>query len=302
MHTYAFCIWSFTEGGGVSKIPAISLRSQWLGEKLRDARNESGYTLREAAQYLQTDHTTLGRFERGTHKMRRAYVKELIDFYSITDRRSRDVLIQLAEDAWRRDWWDGDTSDLETGFLDYTWLEARATRVCTFEPLLIHGLLQTREYAEAVMCHGLNRRIVDSEVRRMVELRVKRQKILTSNDPTQISAILEEPAIRRPVGGVATLKDQLQHLIEISKRPNADIRILPMSVEWDTGYRGAFACFEMPDPYPSVAYTEDLVGRTFYEVEDKVRRFNDAYSELKLLALKQKDSTQFIESVLKELK
>jgi hypothetical protein len=170
--------------------------------------------MREAAEYLQTDHTTLGRFERGTHKIRRAYVKDLIDFYSITSKRERAMLIQLAEDAWRKDWWDGDSTGLDMGFIDYTWIEGRATNIRVFEPLMIHGLLQTTQYAEALRGVGYGEALSAKRTRRIAEIRAARQQILDRETPTRLTVILEEPALRRTVGGHKVHKHQLQHLID----------------------------------------------------------------------------------------
>lgn len=284
----------------MSKIPAISLRSQWLGEKLRDARLRSGYTMREAAEYLQTDHTTLGRFERGTHKMRRAYVKDLVDFYSITDNRERDMLIKLAEDAWRKDWWDGDDSDLETGFIDFTWLERRTTGIRSFEPLLVPGLLQTSEYAEALRQVSHDKTTPD-RAERIAEVRATRQQILDGEIPTKLTVVMEEPALHRVIGSVAIHSAQLQHLIDRAAQPNITIHILSRKAAWDPGYLGPFVYFEMPDPYPEIAYIENLSGRTFLEVEAKVERFRRTYDELERLALSPRQSITFIRNVLKEL-
>lgn len=285
----------------MSKIPAISLRSQWLGEKLRDARLRSGYTMREAAEYLQTDHTTLGRFERGTHKMRRAYVKDLVDFYSVTDNRERDMLIRLAEDAWRKDWWDGDDSGLETGFIDFTWLEGRATGIRAFEPLLIHGLLQTPEYAEALKHVGYGYTTPPEETERIAEVRATRQQILIGENPTKLTVVLEEPALHRVIGGHAVHTSQLQHLLDQAARPNITILVLSREAVWDPGHHGPFIYFEMPDPYPEIAYIENLSGRTFLEVEAKVQRFRHTYDELERLALSPRKSIAFMQNVLKEL-
>ena len=134
----------------MSKNPTISLRSRWLSEKLKAARLEAGHTLVDAAEYLQMDHGTLSRFERGTHRIRRSYVKDLLDFYGVSSPRGREFLLKLSEDTWRKNWSDLDSYGLDAEFVDYTWLEASSVTIRAFEPLLVHGLLQTPQYVQAL--------------------------------------------------------------------------------------------------------------------------------------------------------
>lgn len=285
----------------MTKVRNISLRARWLGEWLRDARNKAGYKLTDAGEYLQMDFTTLGRFERGTHRIRRSYVKDLIDFYGISDERTREALLKLNEDSWRRDWWEGDTSDLDVAFIDYTWLEARSSSISIFEPMLLPGLLQTREYTDAVMAHGTGPEAEPEQRERLAELRVARQRILDGPEPTRLSAVIEEAPLRRPVGSKKVRAAQLRHLIEVGRQEHIDIKVLPMSVGWHVGVAGPFRLFEMPDPYPDVAYIEHLVGRTFLEDEAKVDQYRDAYDWLYRCALNPRETVSHIQKVLKEL-
>jgi transcriptional regulator with XRE-family HTH domain len=285
----------------MSKLPNVSLRSRWLGERLRAARTEAGYKLVDVAEFLQMDHTTLGRFERGTHRIRRSYVRDLIDFYGISDEQTRDVLLKLNEDSWRRDWWVGDASGLEVSFVDFTWLEARAALIRAFEPMLLPGLLQIREYADAVMAHGRGDEIKPALRKRLVGLRMARQGILHGSHPTPYSVVLEESSLWRPIGSVRTRRLQLAHLLELGAEEHIDIRVLPISIGWHVGVTGPFRYFEMPDPYPDVASVESLVGRTFLEEEKKTTRYRDAHSELRSTALNPERSAELIRNMMKDL-
>lgn len=113
--------------------------------------------------------------------------------------------------------------------------------------------------------------------------------------------IMEEPAIRRPIGGTSVLKRQLQHLLELGQDESMVIRLLPNSVDWDPGYAGPFSIFEMPDPFSPVAFTETLAGRTFLEEDSKVRRFRETYDCLERLALNPQATAEFIMNELKDL-
>lgn len=284
----------------MAKIKGLSLRIQWLGNRLKRARLEAGYTLDDAAAFLEITGASISRFEKGTLRVKTPYLRELIGFYGV-NRRERSAMLQLNEDAWRKDWWDGNTDDLEVGFMDHTWLEARATRICAFEPLLVHGLLQTPEYTKAVTARGMNVAGNSEQVARSVELRVARQRILTGDEPTKLSVIMEEPALRRPIGGTAVLKQQLRHLLELGGSESVAVRILPNTIDWDPGYAGPFSIFEMPDPFSPVAFTETLAGRTFLEEDSKVARFSETYDCLEQLSLSSEESTVFIMNELKDL-
>jgi transcriptional regulator with XRE-family HTH domain len=285
----------------MTKSSAISLRSQWLGERLRTARERAGYKQSEACVFIQMDQTSLGRFERGTHRIRRAQVKELIDFYGVDDRCERGAFLQLAEDAWRKDWWDGDTSDLEMSFIDYTWLESRATKIYAYEPMVIYGLLQTPRYAQALTSVGMGSAATQDAINRAMEVRAERQRILYRDPPTKLTVVLEEPALRRTVGNIDVLREQLEHISMSATYDHIDVRVIPVDVPWSSGFHGPFVYFGMPDPYPEIAYIENLAGRTFLEDDVKVARFQRSYDELYRLALSPRASVDFIRNVAQDL-
>ena len=285
----------------MAKNTALSLRVQWLGERLRKARIQAGCTLEDSGEYLQVRHTTLSRIENGIYRARPSYVRDLIDFYGISDERERAVLLQLNEDAWRKDWWIKDSSGLDAEFIDYTWLEARAARICVFEPMLIHGLLQTADYAKALTIAGMPEDTTPETIDRMVELRLHRQRILTGTNATKLSIVFEEAPLYRNIGGKTTHVAQLHHLLGQSGHENIDIRILPRTSGWHHGLDGPFTVINMPDPYPDVAYIENLAGRSFLEDDAKVDRFRQAYDGLYKSALSPAQSHEFISNLLKGL-
>lgn len=285
----------------MSKNPSISLRAQWLGERLRKARIAAGVTLQEMADQLQVADATVSRFESGTLRIRRLYVKEMIDFYGVSKPRERDALTHLAADAWRKDWWEGDTGDLEVGFLDYTWLESRAIGICQFSTL-VPGLLQSRAYAKAVIgaWRPLEKSAGDTE--RLLDLRCSRQRILEDPKPVALSVVLEESAVRRPIGGTEVLRGQLEHLLLLAQRGSIEIQVREASAEWAPGLSCPFTLFALEDPYPEAAYVDNLAGQTFIEDEAKVEIFKLAYDGLKGSALTAPKSTRLIKSILKDLK
>ena len=284
----------------MAKNEALSLRAQWLGDRLRAARTAAGHTLAEAADYLGLKEPTLSRFELGTLRIRKSYVRDLVDFYSVRP-ADRAVLLQLNEDAWRKDWWDGDTDDLEMGFIDYTWLEARAAKISAYDPMLINGLLQTPEYARAVTVSGLGVDTPEETVDRMVDIRMTRQLILERDEPADLSVILEEAPLRRAIGDTNVRRDQLNHLLKLAKSHHVDIRVITADAGWHRGWAGPFTVFDLRDPYPDVVYIEGLVGRTFLEEQGKVDAYRRAYDELHRAALSASKTTEYIKQLLRDL-
>ncbi|HZE40534.1 MAG TPA: helix-turn-helix transcriptional regulator [Stackebrandtia sp.] len=285
----------------MAKNKALSLRVQWLGDRLRQARDAAGFTLEDAAEYLQIRGATLSRFENGVYRPKPSYVRDLVDFYGISDEPERAVLLQLNEDAWRKDVWIGNAKNIDKDFIDYAWLEARASKVCVFEPLLIHGLLHTPAYAEALATAGLGDSAPREEIERTATVRAKRQTILDGDKPCELSVVLEETPLRRAIGDPTTQAAQLKHLIDAGRKSNIDIRVLPRRGRWHPGLDGPFTLIDMPDPYPDVVYIETLVGRTFLEDEAKVDQYRQAYDRLHEQALAPRESTKLIREVMREI-
>ena len=243
----------------------------------------------------------MSRFETATYPVRRSYVKDLIDFYRISVPREREALLQLCEDAWRKDWWEGEAVDPEHEFIDYTWLESRANRICVFEPVVVHGLLQTKHYARALVSADSTQVLTDDQVDDHVAFRMFRQRVLADPYGVSLWAILDESALRRIIGSEEILAEQLKQLVEKARQPNTEIRILPSSAGWQPGASEAFTYFEMPDPYSDVAFIENLAGQTFLEEEDKVARFRSAYDGLCKAALTSTASVELIRTIIEDL-
>lgn len=279
-----------------------TLRAQWLGQQLRDLRVERGLTLQHAADYLQRNLSALSRFERAEWPVRRGDVLALMDLYGVTDERRRAQLTQLSEDVWRTDQWDTDYGDVvDPTFIDFPWLESRAGRICSFSTMVIPGLLQTGEYAEAVIRNAEGPDVPEAMVARWVDLRMRRQQVLTGKPPTRLAVILDEALLHRPVGGAALMRAQFDHLLEAGRRAHIEIRVLPFSVGAHAGHDGAFFVFVLPKPYPEVAYVESLAGRLYIE-SPRTDRFVRAYDRLHKAALDPVESAKLITAAGEELK
>jgi len=278
-----------------------TLRAQWLGQQLRALREERGMTLKLVAEHLQRDMSALGRYERADWPIRKGDVIALLDLYGFHNAAERARLLSLAEEVWRTDRWDEDYGDVvDSSFIEYPWLEGRAESLCCFHMTLVPGLLQTRDYAEAVIRSAAEPGAPEATILRWVELRMSRQEVLAKQCPIKISTVIDESVLRRRVGGAEVLRYQLQHLVKLQQLPQVGIQIMSSSTALHQGLDGTFWIFHLPDPYPAVAYTESLGGRLYLE-SPKAERFLRAYDQVSRVALNVNESTELMASIAEEL-
>jgi transcriptional regulator with XRE-family HTH domain len=280
--------------------PGPSLRSQWLGDKVRDLRKSRKMSLKEVGDYLQRDQGTISRYENGELPVRRGDLTVMLDLFGVSDSKVREDLEQLREECWRKDWWDQHREDLGKDFINMPWLESRAKRICSYQHMLMEGLLQTRDYAEAVIRNAENPDTSEDQIDRWIDLRLDRQRILTQDEPPQLSVILEESVLRRQIGSDQIWAAQLRHLLEAAEGENVELRVMPFANAPHAGHQGSFILFEMPDPYPEVAYVDTLAGPLFVE-QPTVERFSRAWQDLYETALNPDRSTALVSKFLEDM-
>ncbi len=281
--------------------PGPTLRAQWLGQQLRALRESTGMTLRQAGEYLQRDASMVSRFETAEYPIRRGDVLALLDLYGVSEERTREGLLQLSDDVWRKGWWDAYANTVDRQFIDLPWLEARAERLCNYGAMLMPGLLQTREYAETLILNAATAGTPEEQIAKMIELRMTRQQVLGGDNPVSFAAVVDESALRRVIGGPEVMREQLARLREVAEWPHVEIRILPLRRGAHAGLEGSFWLYEMPDPYPDVAYVDNLAGAVYVEEDVAVDRFRQAYHQLSAMALGGKESAALIVAAAKEL-
>ncbi|REE96192.1 helix-turn-helix domain-containing protein [Thermomonospora umbrina] len=277
-----------------------TLRSQWLGKHLRELREAAGLTLREAGDHVQRDQGALSRWEAGLVPVRVPDVIALLNLYGVDDLRIRDGLERLSRDIWQKGWWDDYAGEAKTRILDYAWIESRATRVKSYDAIVVNGLLQIRDYAHAVMA-AAGPEDSPTTLARWWEFRSKRQQELTSEDPLRLHAIVDEAVLHRLIGGAETMGAQLAHLVAMVELPNITIQVLPFSAGAHASPSGPFTVFEMPEPYPDLAYIETQGGSVYLEA-DGAEKFSRAYDGLQDSALSPEESAAFIGAHLSRLR
>jgi hypothetical protein len=166
--------------------------------------------------------------------------------------------------------------------------------------MLIPGLMQTPDYAEAVIRNAEGESATPFSVSKWIQLRFDRQRVLDRTPTVKVAAVIDESVLRRPVDSPSVMRAQLVHLGQLLRRPNVDARVLPSSVGLHSGLDGSFVLFRMPNPYPEVAYAETLGGRLFME-SPKSKRYAHAYDRLREAALDPRESAKLLGTIAEEL-
>lgn len=212
-----------------------------LGSQLRRLRESRGIT-REAAGYsIRASESKISRLELGRVSFKARDVEDLLTLYGVTDGAERESLLGLVREANAAGWWHSYGDVLPNWFQTYIGLEGAASLIRIYEVQFIHGLLQTEAYAHAVVKRGMPGAAA-AEIDRRVALRLERQKVLVSENAPVFHAVLDEAALRRPYGDRDAMRGQLEHLIEVSQRPNVQLQVMPFSFGGHAGERSLHPC------------------------------------------------------------
>ena len=278
-----------------------TVRRRRLGTELRKLRESSGLKLEEVAALLDVASSTLSRIETGKAPTKSAYLNQMLETYGVVDPAQRQVLVDMAREGHRKGWWAAYDDVLPSGFDIYVGLEAETAAVRGYEISVVHGLLQTPDYARAVLREMFPRHGVE-QIERMVDLRLERQRRLDEDPPLELWAILDEAAIRRPVGGRTVMRCQLRHLLEMAQRPGLTVQVLPFDCGAHAGHGGPFSILEFPNRTDSeVAYVESVAGIIYLEKDREVRARAEAFDRLRAAALAPGASADLIAQVAHQL-
>lgn len=287
------------------------LRRQ-LGRKLEALRKAAGLTMEQAAEELDRARATLYRIESGAEnvRFRASDVKEMLRLYSASEEDTGLVLAMAAATRDNKNWWhDYIGSGLPRWFQLYIGLEAAATKIRKYQPELIPGLLQTRDYAEQVfqMPGGSIDAADNNERERAIQLRIERQALLTRFAAPQLSVILNEAVLRRPVGSASIMIEQLHQILKATELPNVTIRVLGFSAGLHAGaMSGAFSIMEFPEDSngrevePPVAYLEAATGAIYLDKPHETGAYNSIWADMANRALNESRSIRLIQQVAEE--
>ncbi|MFJ6729666.1 MULTISPECIES: helix-turn-helix domain-containing protein [unclassified Streptomyces] len=251
-----------------------------LGSQLRRLREARGIT-REAAGYsIRASESKISRMELGRVSFKTRDVEDLLTLYGITDETERKALVGLAREANVAGWWHSYSDVLPNWFPTYVGLEGAASLIRAYEVQFVHGLLQTEAYAHAVVLRGMQG-ASRADVDRRVALRLERQKYLVAENAPDVHIVLDEAALRRPYGDRDVMRGQLQHLIDISERPNVRLQVMPFGFGGHAGESGAFTVLSFPESDLSdVVYLEQLTSALYLDKREDVAQYEHALKEL----------------------
>ncbi len=278
-----------------------TVRRRRLGTELRKLRESNGYKLEEVAASLGVVPSTLSRIETGKAPTKSGYLNQMLEMYGVVDAAQRQVLVDMAREGHRKGWWAAYDDVLPSGFDIYVGLEAETAAIRGYEASVVHGLLQTPDYARAVLREMFPRH-TPQQIDRLVGLRIERQQRLDDDPPIELWAILDEAVIRRPVGGVPVMRAQLEHLLAVAGRSGVTLQVLPFACGAHAGHGGPFTILEFPNRSDSeVAYVESVVGSIYLEKDKEVRPRTEAFDRLRASALAPSASADLIAAVTREL-
>ena len=277
-----------------------TVRRRRLGAELRRLREGHSLKLEEVAERLGLAPSTLSRIETGKAPTKSAYLTAMLEMYQVSDPGARKVLVDMAREGHRKGWWSIYDDVLPSGFDIYVGLEAEASGLRSYETDVVHGLLQTTDYAVAVL-RELRPRDSQEQIERVVDLRMERQRLLDQDPPLDLWLIMDEGAIRRNIGGSAVMRNQLEHLIQASRWTNVTMQILAFEAGAHAGLVGPFSILEFPERSDSdVAYTESVGGMIYLEKDREVRACAEAFDRMRAAALSPAASVELIQRVARE--
>jgi hypothetical protein len=272
-----------------------------LGAQLRRLREGKGISREDAGWEIRASGSKISRMELGRVSFKERDVADLLSMYGVAAAQERDALLGLARQANNPGWWHHFGDILPNWFQSYLGLEAAASLIRTYEIQFVPGLLQTPEYARAVILLG-HSGAVAAEIDRRVELRNQRQSILNRPHPPQLWAVIDEAVLRRPIGGVEVMRKQIEALIDASRLSNVRLQIIPFNAGGHAAAGGPFAILRFPEAeLPDVVYVEQLTSAIYLDKRDDVDHYAIAMERVCIDAGPPSHTPDILEKLLNEV-
>ncbi|MFI1566417.1 helix-turn-helix domain-containing protein [Streptomyces sp. NPDC020490] len=275
-----------------------TVRRRRLGQELRRLRELKGMTAEEVAERLLVSQSKISRLENGRRSISQRDVRDLCGVYEVEDHRIVDSLMQMAKDSRQQGWWH---SFGDIPYSVYIGLETDAASLRVYDPQVVPGLLQTRQYAESLIAGALPETAA-ADIDKRVQVRMRRQERITApENPLRLWTVMDEAALRRVVGNRSLMRDQLEHLVEQSQLPHVTVQVIPFDMGAHPGLNGQYAILEFPDAADSsVVYIEGVTSDLYLEKANDVQKYSVMYEHLRAQALNPDQSRQFIADIAKE--
>jgi hypothetical protein len=284
-----------------SEFGGPTVRRMLVGAQLRRLRTELGISREEAGEAIRASEWKIHRLENGQVGFKERDIIDLLRLYEVTDQDEVATFLLLIREANTPGWWQHYGDVLPRWFRTYVDLESAATLIRTYEGQFIPGLLQTDDYMRAVV-QGAHLDESPEELGRRVRLRMARQILLTREHPPRLWAVVDEAALRRPVGGPEVMRGQLERLIDAAKLPNVTLQILPFGEGAHPAMVGSFSVLRFPDEeLPDVVYIEHLTSALYLNKPEEVDQYLHVMESICVRAAAPDQTVELLEKTLDEL-
>jgi hypothetical protein len=264
-------------------------------------REAAGFSRSDAGWEIRSSESKVSRMELGRVGFKERDVSDLLSFYGLDDPEERERLLALAREANNPGWWHRYGDVLPSWFHSYLDLEAAASMIRTYELQFVPGLLQTEDYIRATV--QLGRGVIPAdEVDRRVALRVRRQAVLTRPDPVRLWAVLDESALRRPIGGEKALVLQIEHLIDMTELPNVVLQVMPFTISCNSGSAGAYSILRFAEQdLPDIVYIEHLTSALYLDKVEDLDQYTETMEALCIAAPSPNKTRDFLHGILRSM-
>jgi transcriptional regulator with XRE-family HTH domain len=272
-----------------------------LGSLLHRLRTDAEVTADQAADAIRASRSKISRVENGRVGFKVRDVEDLLRLYRVADSPMREKVMTLVRQANAPGWWSRYADVTADWFAEYLGLETAASLIRSFEMQFVHGLFQTREYARAVTLLGHSAAPAE-EIDRRVALRVRRQELLTGPEVPRVWSILDEGALRRPVGGRVVMRRQLDRVMELSDLRNVTIQVVPFDAGGHAGAGGSFTMLRfLAEEVPDIVYIEQLTSALYLDKREDVDHYLEVMDSLGTEALTPAESLSLVAKIRDDL-
>lgn len=271
-----------------------------LGRRLQDLREQAGLGYEEAAAALDVTHSTIRRMEKAEVSLKILYVDRLLRTYGVSEPSEIEAFLALVREANQPGWWHRYRDVLPDWFSAHVSLEVEAALIRAYEPHYVHGLLQTPDYARAVLRAGLPH-APESEIERLVALRVERQSLLVRENAPRFWGVMDETVFRR-ASDRKVLRAQVDRLIEACSLPNVTLQVMPFAAGPHPAMYGPFCIFRFRfQELPDIVYSESLTGAVYIDDRDDVSMYLEALDRMCAQAAPAPSTEAYLSGIRKEI-
>jgi transcriptional regulator with XRE-family HTH domain len=272
-----------------------------LGTQLRRLREARGITREDAGYRIRASESKISRMELGRVGFKVRDVVDLLAMYGVDDESARDTLVTLAREANAPGWWHQYADVLPDWFQTYVGLEEAASVLRVYEVQFVPGLLQTPGYARAVISRGWPGAPAE-EIERRVSMRITRQELLSKPGGPRLWAVVDEAALRRPVGSQEVFRSQLEQLIELTQDARITLQVTPFASGGHAAEAGAFTIMRFPEAdLPDVVYLEQLTSALYLDKREDVERYSEVMERLSVESEPPERTADIVRGILADL-